>query len=112
MNKEETVADTNACVLVSVIVSSVVPPAPMVETEKALEIVGLASETVSVSAAEQTPATVQDTEAFVLVTVAGGVIVAIFVTWVCACAREFASRKSIAVAANPSVRQTCSANLP
>lgn len=115
MKTEETVADTSAWVFVRVIVSNAVPPALMDETEKAFEMVGRAGVTKSVSEAEQTPATVQEPEALVLVTVAGGVIVAILVTWVWACASEFANRDRIrnseAMTANPCTRRICPANL-
>lgn len=69
-------------------VSNAVPPALMVLTEKAFETVGREGETVSVSNAEQIPATVQDPVALVLLTLAGGVIEAVLVIWVCACAKD------------------------
>ena len=75
----ETVAETRACVFVIVIVSSAVPPALIVLTEKALAIVGLDGETVSVSAAEQIPAPVQEPVELVFVTLTGGEIEAVLV---------------------------------
>lgn len=76
----ESVADARACVFVIVIVRSAVPPALMVATEKALETTGLDGDTASVSLAKQVPP-VHPAE-LVLVTLAGGVIDAVFVTWV------------------------------
>lgn len=67
-----------------VMVSSAVPPALMELTEKVLETVGLDGETVSISEAEQTPATVQEAETLVLETLAGGVMDATLLTCVCA----------------------------
>lgn len=74
------VADTNACVLVTVIVSKAVPPALMLLTEKLLETVGRDGDTTSVSEAEQTPATVHEAEALVLATLAGGAMDATLLT--------------------------------
>jgi hypothetical protein len=77
----ERVAETNACVLVIVMVSKAVPPAGIVLKEKLFEILGLESNTVSISPAEQTPP-VHDPVTFVLVTLEGGVIVAMLLTCV------------------------------
>lgn len=85
MNKEVNVADTSACVLEILIVNNAVPPALMVLEEKLLEIVGLDSPTVSVSAAVQVWLT-HDSDEFVLVTLSGGEITAVFVTWLWASA--------------------------
>ena len=49
---------------------------------KLLDIVGLEGKTVSMSEAEQTPATVQDADGFVLETLAGGAIEATLLTCV------------------------------
>lgn len=73
-------ADASAWVFVMVMLSKAVPPALIVLTEKLLETVGGDGDTVSVSAAEQTPATVHETDAFVLLTLAGGEIVTILLT--------------------------------
>ncbi len=67
-----------------VMVSSAVPPTLIVLTEKVFETVGLEGETVSISDAEQTPATVQEAETFVLETLTGGVMDATLLTCVCA----------------------------
>ena len=61
------------------IVSSAVPPALIVLGEKLLEIVGLDSATVSVSAAVQVWLT-HDKDEFVLVTLRGGEMTAVLVT--------------------------------
>ena len=53
----------------------------MVLSEKVFEMLGLDGETVSMSAAVQVPA-VQEGAEFVLVTLAGGEITAVLVTWV------------------------------
>lgn len=74
INGAERVADASAWVLVIVIVSSAVPPALMVLTEKLLETVGLDDDTASVSEAEQIPAAEHEEDAFVLLTLEGGVI--------------------------------------
>lgn len=66
--------------MVIVMVNKAVPPAVMLLAEKLFEIVGLEGETVSVSAAEQTPAPVQETDGLVLVTLAGGVMEATLLT--------------------------------
>ena len=63
------------------IVKSVVPPAPMVLNEKLFEIMGLDRPTVSVSADVQVWFK-HDGEELVLVTVIGGDMTAVFVTWV------------------------------
>jgi hypothetical protein len=73
VNSADSVADTSACVFVIVIVSSAVPPALMLASEKLLETTGLEGETKSRSWAEQTPP-VQDPEGLVLLTLAGGVM--------------------------------------
>ncbi len=78
--KNDTVADVSAWVFVIVIVNSAVPLVLIVATEKLLAIVGPEGETVSVSANEQTPATVQETDALVLETLTGGAIEAMLVT--------------------------------
>lgn len=83
MNRAVSVADTKACVLDTEIVSSAVPPALIVLNEKLLEMVGLDRPTVSVSTAEQVWLT-QDKEELVLVTLSGGDITAVLVTWLCA----------------------------
>ena len=72
-------ADTRAWVLEIVMVSRVVPPALIELREKLFETVGSEGETVSISAAVQVPA-VQDTEELVLVTLAGGEMIAVLVT--------------------------------
>ena len=64
-------------------VSKAVPPALIVAREKVFEMVGLDGETVSMSAAVHVPA-VQDGAELVLVTLAGGEMMAVFVTCVCA----------------------------
>ena len=64
-----------------VIVRSAVPPALIEPKEKLLDTVGLERETVSMSAAVQVPA-LQDAAELVLVTLAGGEITAVLVTWV------------------------------
>ena len=65
-----------------VIVNSTVPPALIEANAKLLAIVGLEGETVSMSEAEQTPATVQKVDVFVLETLAGGAIEATLLTCV------------------------------
>lgn len=87
VNVVNNVAETKACVLVIVIVKRVVPPAAMLDGEKVLEINGLEGVTASISDAEQTPL-VQPVAVFVLVTLAGGEITAVFVTCVCPIAME------------------------
>ena len=62
-----------------VMVSKAVPPALMVLGEKVFEMVGGEGETVSISAAVQVPA-VHEAEEFVLVTLAGGEMMAVLVT--------------------------------
>ena len=62
------------------IVSSAVPPAEMLATEKLLEINGLDGVTGSLSLAEQTPATQDTPSGLVFVTLAGGEITAVLVT--------------------------------
>ena len=62
-------------------VSKAVPPALIVAREKVFEMVGLDAETVSISAAVHVPA-VQDGAELVLVTLAGGEMMAVFVTCV------------------------------
>lgn len=74
-------ADVNAWLLVMEIVSKAVPPALMVLREKVFEMVGLDGETVSISAAVQVPAA-QEGEEFILVTLAGGEMMAVLVTCV------------------------------
>ena len=64
-------------------VSKAVPPALIVAREKVFEMVGLDGETVSMSAAVHVPA-VQDGAELVLVTLAGGEMMAVLVTCVCA----------------------------
>lgn len=71
---------------------------PVVPADMLVVLVTLKSElvsTVSVSAAEQTPAPVQDTDGLLLTTDAGGVIVATLVTEVCACATSGINRHSM-----------------
>lgn len=84
MNSVVNVAETSACVFDIEIVKSVVPPALMVLGEKLFEIVGLAGPTVSVSADVQVWF-MHEGEELVLVTLSGGDITAVFVTWVWAC---------------------------
>lgn len=70
---------------------------PAVPAETLAVLVMLRSElvsTVSVSAAEQTPAPVQDVDGLLLTTVAGGVMVAMLVTDVWACATIGSNRHS------------------
>ena len=62
-------------------VSRAVPPALMVPREKVFEMVGLDGETVSISAAVHVPA-VQEGAELVLVTLVGGEMMAVLVTWV------------------------------
>lgn len=81
MNKVVSVADASAWLLVMVMVSKAVAPALMVLKEKVFEIVGRDGETVSISAAVQVPA-VQEGAEFVLVTLAGGEMMAVLVTCV------------------------------
>lgn len=64
-------------------VSSAVPFAEMLLTEKLLESDGLEGVTESTSLAEQTPAAHDTASGLVLVTLAGGEIIAVLVTWVC-----------------------------
>ena len=64
-----------------VMVSKAVPPALIPLGEKVFETVGLDGERVSISAAVQIP-TVHDGEEFVLVTLAGGEMMTVLVTWV------------------------------
>lgn len=84
LNCDDSVAVARACALVIVIVNSVVPPALMLLLAKLLAMVGLDGVTVSTSPAEHTPAPVHEADTLVLVTVAGGVIVATLLTCVCA----------------------------
>lgn len=79
MKREDRVADTKACVLEIVIVSSAVPPALIELREKLLETVGREGETVSTSATVQVPV---GQSALVLLTLAGGEMTAVLVTWV------------------------------
>ena len=83
VNSDVSVAETSAWVLVMVIVSKAVPPELMEPTEKLLAIVGLDWVTVSMSAAVHVWFT-QEGDEFVLVTLEGGEITAVLVTWVCA----------------------------
>jgi hypothetical protein len=85
VNAALSVAETSAWVLTIEIVSNAVPPAIILLGEKLFEIIGGDRPTVSVSAAVQVPAT-QDNEEFVFVTLSGGEMTAVFVTWVWACA--------------------------
>ena len=62
-------------------VSKAVPPALMVAREKVFEMVGLDGDTASISAAVQIPAA-QDSAELVLVTLAGGEMIAVLVTCV------------------------------
>lgn len=64
------------------IVSKAVPPAEILATEKLLETDGLDGVTGSLSLAEQTPAKHDTPSGLVLVTLAGGEITAVLVTWV------------------------------
>ena len=64
-------------------ISKAVPPTLMVVGEKNFETVGCDGETVSISAAVQTPARQEGAE-LVLVTLTGGDMAAVLVTWVCA----------------------------
>lgn len=64
-----------------VMVSNAVPPALIELGKKVFATVGPDGESVSISAAVQVPA-VHDGEEFVLVTLAGGEMMAVFVTWV------------------------------
>lgn len=66
-----------------VIVNKAVPPALMEPTEKLLEIIGLDWATLSISAEVHVWFT-QDGDEFVFVTLEGGEMIAVFVTWVCA----------------------------
>ena len=66
---------------VIVMVSKAVPPTLMVAREKVFEMTGLDGDTVSISAAVQVPA-VQDGAELVLVTLAGGEMIAVLVTCV------------------------------
>ena len=75
------VADTSAWLLVIEIVSKTVPPALIVLSENVFEMLGLDRETVSISAAVQVPA-VQKVAELVLVTLAGGEMMAVLVTCV------------------------------
>lgn len=102
-------ADTNACVFEIVMVNKVVPPALMELSEKLFETVGREGETVSTSAAVQVPA-VQDTDEFVLVTLAGGEITAVLVTCVWAWATDTLKNKSHASADMPATRKLWSKN--
>jgi hypothetical protein len=62
-------------------VSKAVPPALIELSEKLFETVGREVETVSISAAVQVPA-VHDGDELVLVTLEGGEMTAVLVTWV------------------------------
>lgn len=77
------VAETSLWVLVKVITSNEVPPALMVLGLKVLETVGKLAVIVSLSGALQVPA-MQLVAVLVLVTVAGAVMEAVLVIWVCA----------------------------
>jgi hypothetical protein len=77
------VAETSLWVLVKVITSNEVPPALMVVGLKVLETVGRLAVIVSLSGALQVPA-IQAVAVLVLVTVAGAVMDAVLVIWVCA----------------------------
>ena len=79
MKGADKVPDTKAWVLEIVMVSKTVPPALMEEREKLFETVGREDVTVSMSAAVQIP---EVQEVLVLVTLAGGEITAVLVTWV------------------------------
>lgn len=107
VNSAESVADTSAWVFVIVMVSSAVPPALMLASEKLLETTGFDVATRSRSWAEQTPApTVQDAEGLVLVTLAGGVIDTTLLTWVWACASDAKKSNRNGKATNPTQRRT------
>jgi hypothetical protein len=101
---DERVAEARACVLVIVMVNCAVPPARIEVGAKALLTNGRDDVTLSVSPAEQTPA-VQDVDGLLLVTLAGGVIVAILVTWVWACAKP--GRASAMSKATKGAHTTC-----
>jgi hypothetical protein len=77
------VAETSLCVLVKVMTNNEVPPAVMVDGLKVLETEGKLALIVSLSTALQVPA-MQVVAVLVLVTVAGAVMVAVLVIWVCA----------------------------
>ncbi len=79
MNNVVSVADTSAWVLRMVMVSKAVPPALMALGEKVFETMGSDGETGSASAAVQVPA-MQESAEFVLVTLAGGEMIAVLVT--------------------------------
>ena len=97
-------ADTRACVFVMVIVSKAVPPAFIELGEKLFETTGREGETVSMSAAVQVPA-VQAEDELVLVTLAGGEITAVLVTWVWACTHVTKKHKRQAGVKMPTRRQ-------
>jgi protein required for attachment to host cells len=84
-------------VLEIVIVSSAVPPALIELREKLFETVGGDVETVSISAAVQVPA-VHDGDELVLVTLDGGEITAVLVTWVWAETDEQTNKKQASTA--------------
>jgi hypothetical protein len=93
VNTCDKVAEVKACVLTMLMVSSEVPLAKMVEGAKDFETVGKDGVTASTSLAEHTPAT-QKVEVLLLPTVAGAVIEAVLVIWVCACAAPIVNRPS------------------
>ena len=97
-------ADTRACVLAMVIVSKAVPPAFIELREKLFETTGREGETVSTSAAVQVPA-VQAVDELVLVTLAGGEITAVLVTWVWAWAQVTKNNKRQESIKMPAIRQ-------
>ncbi len=99
------VADTNACVLVTVIVNKVVPPPEILEGEKLLETTGLEGVTRSPSAAEHTPP-VHDVAVLAFVTLAGGEITAVLVICVCAIADKLPNTSKNTTAACDSKRRT------
>lgn len=79
VNRDVSVAETSAWVLVMVIVNNAVPPELIDPIEKLLEIAGLDWTTVSISAAVHVWFT-QDGEEFVFVTLEGGEMTAVLVT--------------------------------
>lgn len=85
-------------------VSKAVPPALMVLSEKVFEIVGLDGETISMSAAVQVPA-LHDGAEFVFVTLAGGEITAVLVTWVWAWAADMDKRNRNGYTTSPIKRR-------
>ena len=105
VNSDVSVAETSAWVLVMVIVNKAVPPALIELTEKLFAMVGLDWATVSMSAAVHVWFT-QDGDEFVFVTLEGGEITAVLVTWVWAWATVALKTNRKENATSPAMRRT------